>query len=88
MGKFTPVEGPYVNVDSLVSIVEGVAGNEKDIVEEKYKYKTFTAKGTVNETGYGIMTVFNTTHLEYKHYSTKDGLHEADSVMIIKSAAQ
>lgn len=31
-GNVTPLEGPYHNIDSIVSVVEGVAGNDKDIV--------------------------------------------------------
>jgi hypothetical protein len=31
-GEVTPLDGPYHNIDSLIPIVEGVAGNDKDIV--------------------------------------------------------
>lgn len=47
-GKVLEIEGPYHNIDSMVSVVDGVAGNEKDIVEEIYKLKSFTAKATFN----------------------------------------
>jgi hypothetical protein len=56
----------------LISIVEGVAGNDKDIVESIKKIKDFTAAYTVNETGFGILesTVDNVV---YRHLSTKQG---------------
>lgn len=58
-GKILYVDGPYSNMDSLVSIVEGVAGNDQGLVEEAYPLKDFTVKATFNETGFGILTVYN-----------------------------
>jgi hypothetical protein len=83
-GAVMSVEGPYHNIDSMVSIVEGVAGNEKDIVETAYPLKSYTAKATFNETGFGILTVWNQTHLQYQHFSTKGGTHVADNVLMTK----
>lgn len=39
----------------LITIVEGVAGNDKDIVESIDTIETFTAAYTINETGFGIL---------------------------------
>lgn len=78
------VEGPYHNIDSMVSIVEAVAGNEKDIIEESYHLKAYTAKATFNQTGFGILTAWNQTHLQYDHFSTKKGMHVADSVLMTR----
>lgn len=83
-GTVAAVEGPYHNIDALVTVVEGVAGNDKDIVEETYPLKSFTAAVTHNETGFGMLVVHNSTHLEYQHFSTKGGLHIADSVLMTK----
>lgn len=43
----------------MVSIVEGVGGNDKGIVEDNYGLKSFTVKGTHNETGFGILRIHN-----------------------------
>lgn len=56
----------------LISIVEGVAGNDKDIVESIKKIKDFTAAYTVNETGFGILEA-TTDKIVYRHLSTKQG---------------
>ena len=58
-GNIYNVEGPYYNMDSLVSIVEGVGGNDQGIVEEPYPLKSFSVKATYNETGFGILTIYN-----------------------------
>ncbi len=39
----------------IVSIVAGVAGNDRDIVESIATIEDFTAAYTVNETGFGLL---------------------------------
>jgi hypothetical protein len=41
----------------LPSIVEGIAGNDKSIVDEYLKIENFTAGLSYNKTGFGIMKV-------------------------------
>lgn len=80
---FIKIEGDYkTNQKYLVSIVEGVAGNDKDIVESIDKIEDFTAAYTVNETGFGILSV-DSFEVVYSHYSTKRGL--TDQMRIIRS---
>ena len=31
-GRTLKVEGPYINIDSMVTVVEGVAGNDQDMI--------------------------------------------------------
>lgn len=45
------------NEDYIISIVEGVAGNDKDIVESIDKIEDFTAAYTINETGFGVLSI-------------------------------
>lgn len=79
---FIKVEGDYkTHQKYLVSIVEGVAGNDKDIVESIDKIEDFTAAYTVNETGFGVLTV-DSSEVVYNHYSTKRGL--TDKMRIIR----
>lgn len=59
-----PVPGPYNNIDSLICIVEGVAGNDQGMAEKPYNLKEYTASATFNETGFGVMTA-NNTHILY-----------------------
>jgi hypothetical protein len=56
--------------------VEGVAGNDKDILDVMVDKKEYTAGYTVNDTGFAIIKS-NKHHLEYSlelsHFSTKQG---------------
>lgn len=59
-GNFKISPSPYNMSRSskyLVSVVEGIAGNDKSIVEEYGKLSNFTAALSYNITGYGIMNV-------------------------------
>ena len=70
------LEGNY-----LVSIVEGVAGNDKEIVESIDTIEDFTAAYTVSETGFGILEVSHDS-VQYRHLSTKRG--EVDRLEITR----
>lgn len=88
-GTVFRVEGPYHNIDSLVTIVEGVAGNKNDIEEESYPLLDVTARATYNQTGFGFMLIHNETHLEYQHYSTlATGMVLTDEVLMTKYEAR
>lgn len=63
----------------MISIVEGVAGNDRDIVESIDTIKAFTASHTIGETGFGVLEVSQTT-VVYRHLSTVRG--EMDRVQI------
>lgn len=65
----------------LVSVVEGIAGNDKSIVEQYKEISNYTAALSYNQTGYGIMRV-GPTDLRYQHFSSKDSLHSVDSLTI------
>lgn len=43
--------------DCMVSILEGIAGNDDKIVETYDKVKTYTAALSFGKTGVGLMTV-------------------------------
>lgn len=55
-----------------MTIVEGVAGNDKNIVESIDKIKKSTASYTLNETGLGVMEISPSTAC-YRHLSTSRG---------------
>lgn len=58
--QFKKIMPPYSLTNStkyLVSIVEGIAGNDEIIVEFYLKILNFTAAVSYNKTGYGIMNV-------------------------------
>lgn len=83
-GDFKLIPGPYSltkNTKYLVSVVEGIAGNDKSIVESYGKLSNFTAALSYNVTGYGIMNV-NSRQLTYDHYKSTDWLKPVDSVTI------
>ena len=50
-------DGPYKNINSIVSIVEGVASNDKDIVVNPYPFTNYTVTGSFNQTGFGILSI-------------------------------
>ena len=64
-----------------MSIVEGVAGNDRDIVEELTSIKKHTAAYTVNDTGFGILQVSMST-ARYRHLSTKKGEMDMMNILI------
>ena len=71
-GDFKLIPGPYNltrNTKYLISVVEGIAGNDKSIVETYGKLSNFTAALSYNVTGYGIMNV-NEKTLTYDHYKS------------------
>jgi hypothetical protein len=39
----------------LISVVEGVGGNDKDIIDKMEEQKEFTARYTINETGFAVI---------------------------------
>lgn len=54
-GSFVPLESPYDSQGSyLVSVVEGVAGNDRTISTVMPEKKEFTARYTLNETGFAV----------------------------------
>jgi hypothetical protein len=53
----------------MLSIVEGVAGNDKDIVESYVKISNYTASYTANQTGFGVLSATQ-GKVKYIHYST------------------
>ena len=64
-----------------MSIVEGVAGSNTDMILEMPVIYDFTASYTANETGFGILTANSNNEIKYQHYSTKSGLFDE---MVIK----
>jgi hypothetical protein len=82
-GTFSNQKDNYRADDGyIISIVEGVAGNDRDIVEKIDVIESFTASYTVNQTGFGIMSVDKKT-VTYTHYSTSRGI--TDSISIDRS---
>ena len=56
--KYKTIESPYYDdQEYIISIVEGVAGSNTDMVLEMPYVYDFTASYTVNQTGFGILTV-------------------------------
>jgi hypothetical protein len=77
---FVPQTGNYrSNENYLISIVEGVAGNDKDIVESIDKIEDFTASYTINETGFGVLEI-DESAVNYVHYSTARGITDKISI--------
>jgi hypothetical protein len=70
-------EGYSSDQGYFLCILEGVAGNDKDIVEKLDTIEAFTAAYTVNETGIGILEV-SSNNVRYRHISTARG--ETDRV--------
>ncbi len=65
-----------------MSIVEGVAGSNTDLVTTMQNKYNYTAVYTVNETGFGMLTVNTNNQIQYSHYSTLRGF--IDSMVILK----
>jgi hypothetical protein len=62
--------------------VEGVAGNDQDIVESIDKIEDFTASYTAFETGFGVLEA-SPSKIVYRHLSTKRG--ETDRATIART---
>ncbi len=65
----------------MVTIIEGIAGNSKSIIEKYDNLKYYTAAVSFNKTGFGLMKI-NQTYLKYLHYSTQNLLTIQDSFEI------
>lgn len=82
--SFLTVESPYhAEGGYLISVVEGVGGNDKDILTVMPEQKDYTAKYTVNETGFAVIESTKES-VSYSHFSTKQGF--MDSIKILKRA--
>jgi hypothetical protein len=69
---FSLIPPPYSDVslkDCIVSIVEGIAGNDDKIVEVYKVVNDYTAKLSFNKTGLGILTV-SPLQVKFQHYSS------------------
>jgi hypothetical protein len=86
--SFLTLEGPYqASSGYLLSVVEGVAGNDKDILIVMDEQKDYTAKYTVNETGFAVIES-NEHHVAYSHYSTKQGFMDQFEILKRPQAAK
>jgi hypothetical protein len=56
-GVILSQDGPYKNINSIVSIVEGVASNDRDLVVNPYPFTKYTVAGSFNQTGFGILSI-------------------------------
>lgn len=65
----------------MVSIVEGIAGNDELIVEFYIKILNFTAAVSFNQTGFGIVDI-GPTQLKYEHFKAIDVVKPTDSITI------
>jgi hypothetical protein len=54
----------------LISIVEGVAGNDTPFVTSLEVLNNYTASYTANQTGFGLVTSNVNNEVTYAHYST------------------
>lgn len=61
--------------------MEGIAGNDKSIVESYGKLSNFTAAVSYNQTGYGVMGV-GPKMMTYDHFKATDWQRPIDSVVI------
>ena len=66
----------------MVAYVEGVAGNDKNIVMELAAHREATATYTVAQTGFAVMES-KSDSLVYDHYSTKSESY-MDSMLLKK----
>jgi hypothetical protein len=83
-GNFTLIPQPYSLTPStkyLPSIVEGIAGNDKSIVDSYGKLSNFTAALSYNITGFGIMKA-SPIKLSYDHYTSKEYGKPVDTMTI------
>lgn len=76
------MEGPYeASAGYLVSVVEGVAGNQISIAESMPQKMDYTAKYTVGETGFGVIKA-SKSQVSYSHFSTDRGY--MDSILFTR----
>jgi hypothetical protein len=69
-GTFSLVPSPYRNSslkDCMVSIIEGIAGNDEKIVEVYKVVNDYIAKLSFNKTGVGLLTV-SPIQLKFQHF--------------------
>jgi hypothetical protein len=57
-----------------------VAGNDKDIITSMDEQKDYTARYTVNETGFAVIES-NMHHVTYSHFSTKQGFMDSFDIL-------
>lgn len=60
----------------MPSVVEGVAGNDIGIIDTDFPVQNFSVSHTYNQTGYGILNVYNligAPYAKYTHYMTPNG---------------
>lgn len=76
------MESPYEgSAGYLVSIVEGVAGNQVSITESMPQRMDYTARYTVGETGFGVIKA-SKSQVSYSHFSTDQGF--MDSILFTR----
>lgn len=63
---------------TLISVVEGVAGNDLSIAETYDNFHDFTAAYSYNVTGYGIVQI-GSLRLNYWHYTSDNSRLPVDS---------
>lgn len=83
---FLSMEGPYeASAGYLVSVVEGVAGNQISIAESMPQKMDYTAKYTVGETGFGVIKA-SKSQVSYSHFSTDRGY--MDSILFTRKVTR
>ena len=63
----------------MVSVVEGAAGNDINLVESYTSLQNFTAAVSYNITGYGVLSV-GQGKSSYSHYTSNDATNPMDYV--------
>ena len=53
----------------MISVVEGIAGNDDKIVEVYPNVQNYTAKLSFNKTGVGLLSI-NNSQVKYQHFSS------------------
>lgn len=68
---FSLIKSPYnlKNEKCIVSIIEGIAGNEQKIIDSYEDVKDYTAALSFGKTGLGLLTAEQNS-LNYKHFSS------------------
>jgi hypothetical protein len=72
MAVFRNTNNYSTEEDYIISIMEGVAGNDEGIVESIDELKDIIFSYTVNETELGLLEI-DSAKAKYTHYSTKRG---------------
>ncbi len=82
-GTVQTLSSPYdlKNSKCMISILQGIAGNGKSIVETYNNLQPFTAKVSYGKTGFGLKKV-SSEKLDYIHYSTTNILTIEDTFSI------